>query len=499
MTLDFILYMALEELTAILGKQYAFKYEHTGALIGFLSSAQTIADLNFHLSYNLCRASGEKFVLSKLSFNQLEKLLLFYSETLPRINLNGRESGHKRASIIHQNFANVYSRLYDLDGKTTHLEKAIEHSIKSTEHAGTDAHKAYTFGFIGEFARKIFQQEKDMKSLPWSEKALEYYKKSRELSNNPSHKAHCLSYMADVLRDIFEVTGAIHCADKAIDYYIDSSNEIRQMKPAQAFHNLSYAGDVAFLAFTKTDNLNYLKKSHSLYHMALREKKTEKQEAFTRINLLRSASKLYSKLHNPAFVQEALHHAITAFETELNLKSESYVIATLSDLFIKLPSDYVILQEQLQKIIPFAQKFKGDNRAHVLLSSIYRNRYKQTNDDKDLELMFESLDDAIELAVIEEQKAHNGVWAGRSAYNAYKQTKNIDHLKKAHDYHETASTRVEKSHFYAGLCAQELYDLTKEEQWKNKALAQYVQYLNSHSPDFNKANNAREHIRELTE
>jgi tetratricopeptide (TPR) repeat protein len=499
MTLNFILNMALEELTAVLGKEYAFKYEHMGTLLAFLSNTQTLSDLKFHISYNICRASGEKFVLNKLSFNQLEKLLLFYSETLPRVNVDGNKTGQKRASTIHQNFANVYSRLFDIDGKITHLEKAIEHSIKSTEYAGTDAHKAYTFGFIGEFARKIFQKTKNRDSLPWSEKALEFYKKSRELSNNPSHKAHCLSYMADVLRDIHEITGAAHCADKAIDHYIDSSNEIRKMKPAQAFHNLSYAGDVAFLAFTKTDNSDYLKKSHSLYHMALREEKTKKQEAFTRINLLRSACKLYDRLHNPSFVQEALHHAITALETELTFKSESYVIATLADLCVKLPPDFIILQDNLQKLIPFAQKFQGDNRAHVLLSSIYRNRFGQTNDSNDLKLMFDSLDKAIELANIEEQKAHNGAWAGRSAYHAYTQTKSIEHLKKAYNYHEMAGTHAKKSHFYAGLCAQELYDLTNDEQWKNKALTQYVHFLNSPSPDFNKANNAREHIQELTQ
>jgi hypothetical protein len=62
-----------------------------------------------------------------------------------------------------------------------------------------------------------------------------------------------------------------------------------------------------------------------------------------------------------------------------------------------------------------------------------------------------------------------------------------------------AGTHAKKSHFYAGLCAQELYDLTNDEQWKNKALTQYVHFLNSPSPDFNKANNAREHIQELTQ
>lgn len=495
----FILDMALDELAEILGKEYRFKYEHSQKLINFLANTQTIADLNFYLSYNICRAGGEKFVLDKLQLTELERLLTFYNETLPRITLNGHKSGYRNASILHQNFANVYSKLFDIDGNTTHLENAIEHSLKSTEYAGTDAHKSYTYGFIGEFARKIFQKTKDRASLPWSEKALEHYKKSRELSQNSSHKAHCVSYIADIFRDIYEVTNVVRFANEAINNYLISADELRKIKPEQAFHNLSYAADVAFAVFAKTDDVSYLTKSHTLYHMALREDKTKKHEGVVRTNLLRTVCKLYDALHTPTFVQEAFHQAILSLQTELKPRSESYVIAMMSDLCVKLPPDFIILQDQMQKLIPFAQKFSGDHRAHILLSSIYRNKFKQTRETSDLELMFDSLDNAIKFAPLKGQKAHNSVWAGRSCYNIYSITKNPDHLKKAYEHHENAGEMAEKSNFYAGLCAQELYDLTKDEAWKNKALTKYVQYLNSSSPDYNKARNAREHIGELTE
>ncbi len=488
--------MALEELTEVLGREYRFKPHHSTKLIEFIQNTESLADSEFRFGFHVCRASAEKFVLKQMPSNQLEKLLQFHQETLPRIMLNGHEMGYKRASTIHQGIANIYSKMFDRDSNPDHLEKAIEHSVKSMEYSKSEAHESYTCGFIGEYARKIFQQTKN---LPFSEKSIEAYQKSRDLSVNDSHRAHCLSYMGDIFRDRYEITKALFDADKAINNYINSAEEIKKIKPAQTFHNLSFAADVAFSVFANTENLNYLKKSHSLYHMALRECKQEEKSAYARINILRGASKLYDRLHAPSFVQEAFHQTIQAIQHNLTPRSETYIIAVLSDLCVKLPPDFVILQDNLQKLAPFAQKFPGDHRAHVLLSSIYRNKFAQTKNPDDANITFESLDKAIETANDERQKAFNSSWAGRTTYNIYTTTKNIDHLVKAYDYHENASAIAEKSQFYAGLCAQELYDITKDEQWKNKALSKYVQYLNSSSPDFNKANNAKEHIQELTE
>lgn len=489
--------MALDELTEVLGRQYCFRQIHAQKLIDFLTETQTLADKNFYFSYNVCRASGEKFVIKELSFSNLEKLLNFYNETLARITLNGHEMGYRRASIIHQNFANVYARMFDHDKNTAHLEKAIEHNLKSTEYAGTEAHKAYTYGFMGEYSRKIYQQTRTEKDIPWAEKSLEYYKKSRDLSENPAHKAHCLSYMGDVFRDIYEVKKAIYYADEAIKHYLNGSDEIRNIKPAQVFHNLSYAGDVAFSVFSNTDIIAYLKKAHALYHMALREQKTEKQEAVVRINLLRNSVKLYDNLHSPSFVQEAFHHASIALQTELPSRSESYIISIMSDLCVKLPQDFVIAQEHFQKLMPLAQKFSGDHRAHIILSSVYRNNFAQTKDEKYIDMTYDSLDKAIELAIDKGQKSYNLSWAGRTAYNIFSLTSNYSHLEKAYNYHEKAGEIVTKSLFYSARCAHELYEKTNDETWKNKALTQYAQFLNSSGSDKMLLEDSKEHMNRL--
>jgi len=491
--------MGLDELMHVLGREYRFKPSHSREFIEFLSNTQTIADMNFHLSYNICRASGEKYVLNQLSFNELEKILRFYGETLTRITLNGHEVGYRRAASIHQNFANAYSKIFDIDGDITRLEKAIEHSLKSTEYVETEAHKSYTFGFIGEFSRKIFQKTKEVNDLPWAEKAIEFYKKSRDLSENPSHKANCASYMADVMRDAYQITSAVYFADEAINYYLNSAEEFKKIKPEQAFHNLSHAGDVAFSVFSKIENPEYLKKSHALYHMALREQKEEKHEGSVRINILRSACKLYKRLHEPSFVQEAFYQAALAIQTKLKPRSESYIIAKMSELCIKLPSDFIILPDQFQKLVPFAQKFPGDHRSHILLSSFYRNKLTQTKEQKYAELTLSSLEKSVEFAFESSQKALNCAWAGRTSYSLYMITKNPEHLKKAYEYHEKASEIIPKSYFLSGLCAQELYRNTKEEQWKNKAIDKYTQFLNSSPSEDSKTKNAKEHIQELTE
>lgn len=488
--------MTFDDLSDILGKEYRFKPYHSPRLIDFVLKTQSLAKVEFKLGYHLCRASSERFVLKQMPESQLEKLLRFHQEILPRITLNGHEIGNKRASMIHQGMANIYARMFETDSNSCHLEKAIEHSVKLMEFSKSEEHKSYTLGFIAEYARKIFQQTKN---LHYAKKSLEAYQQSREKSNNDSHRAHCKSYMADVFRDRFELTNNIFDADRSIKNYIDSAEEFKKLKPEQVFHNLAYAGDVAFSVFSKIGKTSYLKKAYSIYHNVLKECNEKHKEPYVRLNILKCTVNLYDRLHDPEFVKEAFYQTVNSIQHNLTPKSQSFVLSLMSDLCVRLPPNFVISLDYLKIMEQFAEKFPEDQRAHIFLSSLYRNRFEQTQEENDINLIFSSLERAIETSISERQKAFSRYWAGRTIHSIYSTTNNIEMLKKSYNYHDLASVEILKSNFYAGLSAQELYDLTKEEHWKNKALAKYVQYLNLNPLDLDKINDSRRHIQELTE
>jgi|GEM_PF-4892789 len=492
--------MRLNDLLTALGRTYTFKPEQSQSLIDFISETESLKSYPFYFSYNVCRAIGEKSVLHAPKIeSQLEKLLKFHDEVLGMLTINGSESGRRRASQLHQNFANIYSKLYDTDSakNTTNLEKAFEHSIKSADYTISEAHRAFSLGFAAEFSRKIFQNNKDTK---WADISLSHYQQSLELSQNLSHKAHCKSYMADIKRDLYEITLDVNDAKDAINYYLQSANELETIKPTQVFHNFAYAGDVAFSVFVNTDDVNFLQKSHALYYNALRTNPAPKNLASTHLNIARNARNLYKKLHTRSYIDETIHHTTCALEKGLGPVATGYAVSNLSDILTKIPHNFVF-PPQVDTIIELVTKTElDDSRAHISLASIYRGKFTQTNNRDYIKLAFDSYDKSIELSLNEKLRAKNLALAGKAAYSFYIITQDISFLPQAFEYHQRATPFEKESSYYAGNCAQKLYEATKQEHWKNKSLAQYVQFLNSPTinEDISKINDTKEHIAELS-